>query len=64
MTRMAFDKIMDGLTDALAYAEGDKNRGKAHEVEAPRAGRPRRRRRSEISILPWTASATWRRDDG
>lgn len=23
----AFDKIMDGLTDALAYAEGDANRG-------------------------------------
>jgi len=31
----AFDKIMDGLTDALAYAEGDKSRGKAHEVEVP-----------------------------
>ncbi|WP_425404379.1 helix-turn-helix domain-containing protein [Hwanghaeella sp.] len=28
----AFDKIMDGLTDALAYAEGDKKRGKAHQV--------------------------------
>jgi putative transcriptional regulator len=35
MARKAFDKIMDGLTDALAYAEGDKNRGKAHEVEVP-----------------------------
>ena len=35
MARKAFDKIMDGLTDALAYAEGDKRRGKAHEVEVP-----------------------------
>ena len=35
MARKAFDKIMDGLTDALAYAEGDKSRGKAHEVEVP-----------------------------
>ena len=26
----AFNKIMAGLTDALAYAEGDKTRGKAH----------------------------------
>ncbi len=31
----AFDKIMDGLTDAIAYAEGDKSRGKAHVVEVP-----------------------------
>lgn len=30
-----FDKIMDGLTDALAYAEGDKTRGKARVVEVP-----------------------------
>lgn len=35
MAGKAFDKIMDGLTDALAYAEGDKSRGKAHEVEVP-----------------------------
>ena len=35
MARKAFDKIMDGLTDALAYAEGDKSRGKAHEIEVP-----------------------------
>jgi len=35
MTGKAFDKIMDGLTDALAYAEGDKSRGKAHQVETP-----------------------------
>ena len=35
MARKAFDKIMDGLTDALAYGEGDKSRGKAHAVEVP-----------------------------
>lgn len=35
MTRKAFDKIMDGLTDALAYAEGDRSRGEAHAVEVP-----------------------------
>lgn len=35
MANKAFDKIMDGLTDALAYAEGDESRGKAHEVEVP-----------------------------
>ena len=35
MASKAFDKIMDGLTDALAYAEGDKSRGKTHEVEVP-----------------------------
>ena len=35
MTAKAFDKIMDGLTDALAYAEGDKSRGKAHKIEVP-----------------------------
>ena len=31
----AFDRIMDGLTDALAYAEGDKSRGTARQVEVP-----------------------------
>ena len=35
MTAKAYNKIMDGLTDALAYAEGDQTRGKAHEVEVP-----------------------------
>ncbi len=35
MTAKAYSKIMDGLTDALAYAEGDRTRGKAHKVEVP-----------------------------
>lgn len=28
--REAYDMIMDGLIDALAYAEGDHTRGKTH----------------------------------
>jgi len=35
MAKKAFDAIMDGLTDALAYSEGDKRRGKAHKVRIP-----------------------------
>jgi putative transcriptional regulator len=35
MPREAFDQIMDGLTDALAYAEGDTSRGTAHVVDTP-----------------------------
>jgi putative transcriptional regulator len=30
MSRKAFDKIMVGLEDALAYAKGDKSRGIEH----------------------------------
>ena len=35
MARDAFDKIMAGLDDALAYAQGDKSRGVEHVVPAP-----------------------------
>jgi putative transcriptional regulator len=35
MSSKAFDQIMDGLTDALAYAEGDTSRGTTHVVDAP-----------------------------
>lgn len=35
MAKKAFDRIKDGLADALAYAEGDKTRGKARRVEVP-----------------------------
>ena len=35
MAGKAFDKIMDGLTDALAYAAGDESSGTAHKVEVP-----------------------------
>jgi putative transcriptional regulator len=33
MARKAFEKIMAGMEDALAYAEGDATRGVAHKVE-------------------------------
>lgn len=33
MTKKAFESIMAGLEDALAYAHGDRSRGGAHEVE-------------------------------
>lgn len=33
MARKAFDKIMTGLDDALAYADGETSRGTAHQVE-------------------------------
>lgn len=33
MARIAFEKIMAGLDDALAYAEGDSSRGVAHQVQ-------------------------------
>ena len=32
MARIAFEKIMAGLEDALAYADGDASRGTAHQV--------------------------------
>ena len=33
MARKAFDKIMTGLEDALAYADGDTTRATAHQIE-------------------------------
>ncbi len=33
MARIAFEKIMAGLDDALAYAEGDSSRGVTHQVQ-------------------------------
>jgi putative transcriptional regulator len=35
MSKAAFDAIKAGLTDAVAYAKGDKSRGRAHRVELP-----------------------------
>ncbi|MHA1153292.1 MAG: helix-turn-helix domain-containing protein [Alphaproteobacteria bacterium] len=35
MAKKAFDSIMAGLSDAVAYAKDDKSRGKAHVVEVP-----------------------------
>ena len=33
--KAAFESIMAGLEDALAYARGDRSRGVAHEIEVP-----------------------------
>lgn len=33
MARIAFEKIMAGLEDALAYADGDSSRGTVHQVK-------------------------------
>jgi putative transcriptional regulator len=35
MAKKAFDEIMAGLADALAYAEGDTTRAKTHVVMVP-----------------------------
>lgn len=35
MTKKAFDEIMAGLEDAIAYAKGNRRRGRAHVVEVP-----------------------------
>jgi putative transcriptional regulator len=37
MSKKAFDKIMAGLKDALAYSRGDKSRGVEHVVRVPAA---------------------------
>ena len=33
MARIAYEKIMAGLEDALAYSDGDNSRGTAHQVK-------------------------------
>jgi putative transcriptional regulator len=35
VTKEAFESIMAGLEDALAYARGDRSHGIAHEIEVP-----------------------------
>ena len=35
MTKEAFDTIAAGLLDAIAFAQGDTSRGKAHLIEVP-----------------------------
>jgi len=45
----AFDKIMAGLADALAYAKGDKTRGKAHEVPPQNNNSPNKEKNNNES---------------
>ena len=35
MAKKAFNKIMAGVEDAIAYGKGDKRRGTAHVVQVP-----------------------------
>jgi putative transcriptional regulator len=36
MAKKAFNRVMAGLEDAIAYAQGDKSRGHARLVEVPK----------------------------
>ena len=52
----AFDKIMEGLEDAQAYAEGDGARGKAHEVALPSVDVRAARRKLGLSQAKFAAA--------
>lgn len=52
----AFDKIMEGLEDARAYAEGDEARGKTHEVMVPNVDVRAARRKLGLSQAKFAAA--------
>jgi putative transcriptional regulator len=49
MSKKAFDAIMAGIEDAVAYAKGDKGRGKAHVIKIPQVNVRAARRRLGMS---------------
>lgn len=49
MSKKAFDAIMAGIEDAVAYAKGDKRRGKAHVIKVPKVDVRAARRRLGMS---------------
>ena len=49
MGKDTFDAIMAGMTDALAYAEGDKARGKVRQVRVPTVDVAAARRKLNLS---------------
>jgi putative transcriptional regulator len=49
MSKRAIDAIMAGIEDAVAYAKGDKRRGKAHVVKVPQVNVRAARRRLGMS---------------
>jgi putative transcriptional regulator len=49
MTKQAFDSIMAGLQDALAYAKGDRKRGRAHVIKVPEVDVRKARRKLGMS---------------
>lgn len=56
MTKQAFDSIMAGLEDALAYAKGDRRRGKAHVAQVPAVDVRKARRKLGMSQDRFAAS--------
>ncbi len=56
MTKQAFDSIMAGLEDALAYVKGDHKRGKAHVVQVPAVDVRKARRKLGMSQDRFAAS--------
>lgn len=49
MTKEAFDSIMAGAQDALAYAKGDKSRGRATTIVVPTVDTKALRKRLKMS---------------
>jgi putative transcriptional regulator len=49
MSKKAFDAIMAGIEDAVAYAKGDKRRSKAHVIKVPQVNVRAARRRLGMS---------------
>ena len=49
MSKKAFDAIMAGIEDAVAYAKGDKRRGKARVIKVPQVNVRAARRRLGMS---------------
>lgn len=56
MTKVAHDRIMDGLQDALAFARGDASRGKAQKVAVPTVNVRDARRRLSMSQTAFAAT--------
>jgi putative transcriptional regulator len=56
MARKAFEKIMAGMEDALAYAEGDATRGVAHKVEIHEVDVAALRKRLGLSQVRFAAT--------
>ncbi len=56
MSRKAFEKIMLGMEDALAYADGDTSRGVAHKVEIHEVDVAALRKRLGLSQLRFAAT--------
>lgn len=48
MAKKAFDKIMVGLEDAVAHAEGDRSKGIVHKVKIRDVARRRRDRGCDV----------------